>query len=99
MKLKLLCKLEVAGIGHHEWKDNLDEVPTESVLKSDVDNKYDPRAVMVLAGDKKLGYAPRNWNQVFRGLLDAGYPLQARLEKDLPHCILMGIYIEDKTAE
>ena len=48
-------------------------------LKREPENDYDPFAVMVMRGDEKLGYIPRQRNIVIANLLDAGRPLECRL--------------------
>lgn len=51
------------------------------VLRRESDNKHDPLAILILTGNgKKIGYIPRDRNEILARLMDAGKFLLARLE-------------------
>jgi len=52
------------------------------ILRREVDNKFDDKAVLVLNKDqKKVGYIPEKDNAVFSRLMDAGKLLTAKVKK------------------
>lgn len=51
------------------------------VLRRETDNPHDPLAILILTGKgEKLGYVPRDRNEILARLMDAGKFLIARLE-------------------
>ena len=62
--------------------DTLDEVSegTTLTLRREGDNKYDSKAILLLApSGKKIGYIPQKDNLIFSRLMDAGKLLTARI--------------------
>ena len=52
------------------------------VLKRESNNKHDNKAILILTEDgQKLGYVPREKNEVLSNLMDAGKLLFGRLDK------------------
>lgn len=71
----------VAGTSYQ----NLSEIESQIVvneskftLKREPDNEYDKFAILVLLGDKKLGYIPKSKNQTIARLMDAGKEFYAK---------------------
>lgn len=79
-----LLECPVAGTSHVPIMEiePLLEVGETLTLKREPENAYDALAILVLdARGAKLGYVPRDRNQVLARLLDAGKPLYARLDR------------------
>lgn len=51
---------------------------TKLQLKREPQNEYDEFAILVLMGDKKLGYIPKAKNQTIARLMDAGKAFYAK---------------------
>lgn len=58
----------IAGIPHRNPDLTHLSVGQELQLVPELDNKYDPNAIKVLAGDVFLGYIPKMETQFFRDL-------------------------------
>jgi hypothetical protein len=79
-----LLQCHVAGTSHVPIEEiaPLLEVGERLNLRREPENGYDALAILVLsARGAKLGYVPRDRNQVLARLLDGGLPLTARLEQ------------------
>ena len=78
-----LVEIHVAGTTHvpiREIEITL-TVGDSLVLRRERENPYDPLAILVLTGKgEKLGYVPRDRNEILARLMDAGKFLIARLE-------------------
>ncbi|TXD36729.1 hypothetical protein FRC98_12955 [Lujinxingia vulgaris] len=78
----LLIHTPVAGLQFHEFQ--LAAFPLDLGQRLRVvrepDNPYDARAIALYAGDRRIGYVPRRLNKMPARLLDAGWPLIARIE-------------------
>ena len=92
----------IAGTTFIEDKELLKSIKINDhlILKREVDNKHDKKAILVLTqNNKKLGYIPRKDNIIFSRLLDAGKLLTATikeidLKKDF-NTIKISIYLVD----
>ena len=72
----------IAGTTHLNDDSVLDEVSegTTLTLRREGDNKYDSKAILLLApSGKKIGYIPQKDNLIFSRLMDAGKLLTARI--------------------
>lgn len=91
----------IAGTSYLEDQSVLDEVAAGDKLSlRREDNKYDDKAIIVIAPDgKKLGYIPEKDNVVFSRLMDAGKLLMGRITDIDNHGsfrkISIGIYLVD----
>lgn len=78
----LLIHTPVAGLRFHQFE--LAAFPLDLGQRLRVirepDNPYDARAIALYAGDRRIGYVPRRLNKMPARLLDAGWPLIARIE-------------------
>lgn len=78
----LLIHTTVAGLRFHEFE--LAAFPLDLGQRLRVvrepENPYDKRAIALYAGDRRIGYVPRRLNKMPARLLDAGWPLIARIE-------------------
>ena len=102
-----LLKTNVAGCNHIPRMIKLLqklEPGQKLTLLREPDNPYDKRAILVMNGDKKLGYLPRRLNGIFCRLMDAGKYLYATAdefvtdEKDPDYpwdALIVSIYLQD----
>ena len=102
-----LLKTNVAGCNHvPDIIDRLQELtPGQKLtLLREPENPYDKRAILVMNGDRKLGYLPRRLNGIFCRLMDAGKYLYATAdefvtEKEDPDyywdALIVSIYLQD----
>jgi hypothetical protein len=71
-----LVEAHVAGTTHIDDIDAIERYLTEGAklkFSRESDNKHDPMAIMVKDDkDKKLGYIPRDKNEILSRLMDAG---------------------------
>lgn len=70
-----LLKVKIAGLIYYEASQVKNELKNEDklILKREPDNKYDKLAIEVYYNKNiKLGYVPRNKNEVIARLMDAG---------------------------
>lgn len=78
-----LIETHVAGTSHVPIRDieaGLN-VADSLVLRRESENPHDPLAILILTGKgDKLGYVPRDRNEILARLMDAGKFLFARLE-------------------
>ena len=77
----------LAGTSHIENQAifNTIKINDKLILRRETDNKYDPKAILVLTQqNEKLGYIPRTDNEIFSRLLDAGKLLTASI-KEIEH--------------
>lgn len=73
---------EIAGIGHHcddSTGTKLAQTPILALVREPT-NPHDADAIAGVMSGQKVGYIPRNHNQVLARLLDAGTCLRARIE-------------------
>jgi len=104
-----LFSSRVAGVEHHDWKDNLpallDKKNKELTfrLEADPTNLYDSKAIKVVTegdGEWLLGFLPREQiaqTLAYRVICDGGYKLFAKLNSQAAaHNILIDIYQERK---
>lgn len=80
----LLLACSVAGTSFHDLANVWDDIAVGDplVLDRDPDNRFDTRAVRVLArGGVMLGYVPRAKNELVAALLDAGKNLSATITR------------------
>jgi hypothetical protein len=65
----------MAGFTYYDGIDVFSELKVGSLLtmKSEPENKYDPSAVVIFYGDKKLGYVPKEENKLIFKFLELGY--------------------------
>ena len=91
----------IAGTAYLEDQSVLDEIKEGDKLSlRREDNKYDDKAIMVIAPDgRKLGYIPEKDNVVFSRLMDAGKLLMGKITAIENHGsfrkISIGIYLVD----
>lgn len=102
-----LLKTNVAGCNHVPGMIGLlRELEPGQKLKllREPENPYDKRAILVMNGDKKLGYLPRRLNGIFCRLMDAGKYLFATADEfvtdedddDYPwDALIISIYLQD----
>jgi hypothetical protein len=64
----------IAGFQHYQGGEVAEqlEAGTELTLKAEPENEYDPSAVAIYFGDKKLGYIPKGKNEELSKLLRYG---------------------------
>jgi len=64
----------IAGFQHYQGGEVAEQlkVGTELTLKAEPENEYDPNAVAIYFGDKKLGYIPKGKNEELSKLLRYG---------------------------
>lgn len=78
-----LIETHVAGTSHVPIRE-IEATLTAGdslVLRRESDNLHDPLAIIILTGNgEKLGYVPRDRNEILARLMDAGKFLIARLE-------------------
>jgi hypothetical protein len=79
----LFNQFYVAGYTYYEGEGIEDSLLEGKVVrfKREPDCIYDPLAVEIYAGKKKLGYIPRRDNPVIAGLLDKGISLKGEICK------------------
>jgi hypothetical protein len=80
-----LLHCEIAGTGHHcddTTGAKLAQTPILALVREPT-NPHDADAIAVVMSGKKVGYIPRQHNQVLARLLDAGKCLRARIEGDI----------------
>jgi hypothetical protein len=78
-----LIETHVAGTSHVPIRqiEVTINVGDSMILRREMDNLHDPLAILILTEHgQKLGYVPRNRNEVLARLMDAGKFLIARLE-------------------
>jgi hypothetical protein len=82
-----LVRCWIAGTAYHQWFNCRDAIELDAalILRRQPGNAYDPRAIEVFAHGRdgapiKLGYVPRARNEAIAALMDAGFPLTARLD-------------------
>lgn len=81
----VLLECLVAGTTHRPGLPNYEpqlQIGQRLVLVREADSTYDDWAVRVLTADAEpvwLGYLPEGRNETVARLLDAGFPLEARL--------------------
>jgi hypothetical protein len=80
-----LVEAHIAGTTHIGDIDNIEPHLTEGMkLKfvREISNEYDPMAIMVKENkEKKLGYIPRNKNEILSRLMDAGKLIYGTIHK------------------
>lgn len=72
----------------------------ELILRREPENRYDKKAILVLAGDgRKLGYVPEQSNAVISRLMDAGKMIKGKVIKTYSdeeyNDVMFGIYLVD----
>lgn len=70
-----LLKVKIAGLSYYELSQIKNQLKNEDrlILKREPNNKYDKLAIEVYYNKNiKLGYVPRNKNEVIARLMDAG---------------------------
>lgn len=70
-----LLKVKIAGLSYYEVSQIKNQLKNEDrlILKREPNNKYDKLAIEVYYNKNiKLGYVPRNKNEVIARLMDAG---------------------------
>ena len=78
-----LIETHVAGTSHVAIREIEPGLALEStlILRRETNNPHDALAILILADDgRKLGYVPRDRNEILARLMDAGKFLFARLE-------------------
>lgn len=78
-----LIETHVAGTSHVPALEIAATLTTGDslVLRREQENPHDPLAILILTGNgEKLGYVPRDRNEILARLMDAGKFLIARLE-------------------
>ncbi len=78
-----LIETHVAGTSHVPIRqiDTTISTGDSMILRRETDNSHDPLALLILTQNgQKLGYVPRDRNEVLARLMDAGKFLIARLE-------------------
>jgi len=102
-----LLKTNVAGCNHvPHMIDRLRELePGQKLtLLREPENPADKRAILVMNGEKKLGYLPRRLNGIFCRLMDAGKYLYATADEfttyesddDYPwDALIVSIFLQD----
>jgi hypothetical protein len=81
----------VAGYTYYDGESIEDALLEGKIVrfKREPGCKYDPRAVEIYLGRKKLGYIPKRDNQLIASLLDRGVPIKGIISKrnfdDRPH--------------
>lgn len=82
-----LAHFNIAGFTYYDGSEafkNL-EVGLQLDLELEIDNKYDPRAVMIWYKNFHLGYIPRHENRVFYKLLRVGFKnIEVRIQSINP---------------
>jgi len=78
----LLLHISVAGLRFHEFELAAFPLDLGQRLRMlrEPDNPYDARAIALYAGDRRIGYVPRQHNKMPARLMDAGWQLIARIE-------------------
>lgn len=99
MKFIQIMKLQVAGIGRHDWKDDLGNLLGGNVqYEEEPENKFDPGAIAIYRDKRKLGYVPRPWNHVVKNLLKTKQFMKFIIDvSEVPHAVMLGIYMEERT--
>ena len=74
-KLMHFADFHIAGFAYWEGCIAFNELKIGSVLtlEREADNSFDPYAVAIYYGDKKLGFIPKGENEEISKLLDMGY--------------------------
>lgn len=90
----------IAGTTHVDEPAALDELVVDDLLTLQrEDNKFDTNAIMIMHGDKRVGYVPERDNIIFARLMDAGKLLSAKVisveKKGTWYKIAIGIYLVD----
>lgn len=79
-----LIEVHIAGTTHVDNIEVLEaklEIGTEVKFYREADNQYDSKAIIVTDKDKnKLGYIPRNKNEILSRLMDAGKLLYGKVK-------------------
>lgn len=77
----LVLKSIIAGTSFRDLSGIHDKLTTEVklTLKREADNKHDELAVAVLFNDIKIGYVPREKNEVIARLMDGGKQFFAKI--------------------
>ena len=79
-----LIEVHIAGTTHVDNIEILEaklEIGTEVKFYREPDNQYDSKAIIVTDKDKnKLGYIPRNKNEILSRLMDAGKLLYGKVK-------------------
>jgi hypothetical protein len=75
MKRRHFIHSNIAGFTYYDGPVAFSElkIGTQLQLVPEPENRYDPKAVMVMFGDLKLGYLPRGQNSEISKLLEMGY--------------------------
>ncbi len=97
-----LIETHVAGTSHvpiREIEPTLASGAT-LILRRETDNKHDPLAILIFTeSGRKLGYVPRDRNEILARLMDAGKFLFARLEAKEWHgdwlCISARVFLRE----
>lgn len=79
MKKEHLAHFNIAGFTYYEGPLVFKHltIGTKLQLQLDTENRYDPRAVMILFDNNRIGYVPRTDNRILYKLIQVG----------LGHCI------------
>ena len=91
----------IAGTTHLDDSSVLDEIKVGDMLTlRREDNKFDSNAILILLGERKVGYVPEKDNIIFARLMDAGKLLKAKItdiknKGDFFKQISIGIYLID----
>ena len=74
-KSKHFGNFHIAGFTFHEGCMAFSELKIGSKLRlvREEDNKFDPFAVAIYYEEYKLGFIPRDGNEIFAQFIDAGY--------------------------
>lgn len=100
-----LLQFHIRGFQYYQGPDLIRRMSPGDTLTiaREPGNKYDPQAIAILYRDRKIGFVPREKNEVISRLLDAGAAeLKAeiiKVNKDATpwDAVYAGIYLEKET--
>ena len=77
MTSTLIRSFHIAGFIYYEGVFAFKElsIGTQLTLEREGSNGYDPKAIAIYYGNKKLGYVPRADNTVLSMIMDAGHSI------------------------
>ncbi len=84
MERRHLTTFNIAGFSYYDGPVVFHElgIGTELTLQHEPDNRYDPKAVLILYGEYKLGYIPRGPNNSISKFLEMGHnPFEVRIQR------------------
>jgi len=79
-----ILKTYIAGIQYYSAKKNIDDIKEGNFLtfRREPENAYDNKAIIILdLNNNKLGYVPRDDNEVISNLMDGGKNIYAAISK------------------